>query len=98
MIVTLLALVIVAFALYTWRVGREVGGYARFIRSILSTGPGRQVTLDLYIATTILCIWMIYDAIEVGISLVWVSLYILIALFMASFGPLLYLLHRFIVI
>lgn len=98
MIVTLLVIVIVAFAIYTWRVGREVGGYARFIRSILSTGPGRQVTLDLYIATTILCIWMIYDAIEVGISLVWVSLYILIALFMASFGPLLYLLHRFIVI
>ncbi len=40
---------------------------------------------------------MVYDAIEVGISLVWVSLYILIAVFMASFGPLLYLLHRFIV-
>ena len=91
----LIGAVIVSFALYTWRVGRDVGGYLPFIRSILSTGPGRQVTIDLYIATTILCIWMVFDAIEVGISLLWVSLYILIAVFMASFGPLLYLLHRF---
>ena len=91
----LIGAVIVAFALYTWRVGRDVGGYLPFIRSILSTGPGRQVKIDLYIATTILCIWMVFDAIEVGISLLWVSLYILIAVFMASFGPLLYLLHRF---
>ena len=94
---TFIAIVIAAFALYTWRVGREAGGYLPFIRSILSTGPGRQVTIDLYIATTILCVWMVYDAIEVGISLLWVSLYILIAVFMASFGPLFYLLHRFIV-
>lgn len=98
MIVTSLVIVIVAFALYTWRVGRDAGGYTRFIRSILSTGPGRQVTLDLYIATTILCIWMVYDALEVGISLAWVALYILVAVFMASFGPLLYLLHRFLVL
>lgn len=98
MIATLLAVVIVAFAFYTWRVGREAGGYARFIRGILATGPGRQVTLDLYIATTILCIWMVYDALEVGISLVWVTLYIGIAVFMASFGPLLYLLHRFLIV
>ena len=98
MIESLLVVVIVAFAIYTWRVGREAGGYARFIRNILSTGPGRQVTLDLYIATTILCIWMVYDALEVGISLVWVALYIGIAVFMASFGPLLYLLHRFVVL
>ncbi len=98
MVEALLVIVIVAFALYTWRVGRAAGGYAPFIRSILSTGPGRQVTLDLYIATTILCIWMVYDALEVGISLAWVSLYILIAAFMASFGSLLYLLHRFLVL
>jgi len=92
-----ITVVIVLFGYYTWSVGRAVGGYRRFVRSILSTGPGRQVTIDLYIATTILCVLMVYDAIEVGISLAWVSLYILIAVFMASFGPLLYLLHRFIV-
>lgn len=98
MIVTLLVIVIIAFAIHTWRVGREVGGYARFTRSILSTGPGRQVTLDLYIASTILCIWMIYDVLEVGISLVRVSLYIVIAVFLVSFGPLRYLPHRFLVL
>lgn len=97
MIETLLIAVIASFGVYTYRVGRDAGGYLAFWRSILRTGPGRQVTLDLYIATAILCILMVVDAIEVGISLWWVSLYILIAAFMASFGPLLYLLHRFLV-
>ena len=98
MIVSLLVVVIDAFALYAWRVGRDAGGYRHFIRSILSTGPGRQVALDLCIATTILCVWMVHEALEVGISLARVSLYILVAVFIASFGPLLYLLRRFLVV
>lgn len=97
LIIALIVTVLVAFGIYTYRVGRAVGGFVPFCRSILSTGPGRQVTIDLYIAITILCVWMVIDALEVGISLFWVALYIVIALFMASFGPLLYLLHRFLV-
>lgn len=97
MVETLITVTILAFGLYTWRIGREVGGYMPFIRSILSTGPSRQVTIDLYISLTILCAWMVHDAAEVGISMAWTALYIVIAVFMGSFGPLLYLLHRFIV-
>lgn len=97
MIETILAVVIIVFGIYTYRVGREAGGYIPFWRSILITGPGRQVTIDLYIAVTILCILMILDAMEVGISLLWVAVYIVVAAFMGSFGPLIYLLHRFLV-
>ncbi len=98
MIEILIIAVIFAFGIYTYRVGRDIGGYMPFIRSVLGTGPSRQVVVDLYISTTILCVLMVYDALEVGISLAWVGLYILIAVFMASFGPLLYLLHRFVVL
>lgn len=97
MIETILVAVILAFGAYTYKVGRDAGGYLPFWRSILSTGPSRQVTIDLYIATTILCVLMVLDALEVGISMLWVAVYIVIAVFMASFGPLLYLLHRLIV-
>lgn len=97
MIEILLVIIIVTFGIYTYRVSRKAGGYIPFWRSLLRTSPSRQVTIDLYIATTILCVWMVFDAIEVGISLAWVTLYIVIAVFLASFGPLLYLLHRFIV-
>ena len=97
MIEALLIVVIIGFGIYTFRIGRKAGGYMAFCRSILKTGPSRQVAVDLYIAITLLCIIMVYDAIEVGISLVWVTLYIIISIFMGSFGPLLYLLHRFIV-
>ena len=98
MIEFIIIAVIIAFGVYTYRVGRDIGGYVPFIRSVMSTGPSRQVVVDLYISTTILCIWMIYDALEVGISMAWVTLYIVIAVFMASFGPLFYLLHRFLVL
>ncbi len=93
MIVT--PLVIVALALCTWRAGHAAGGDAPFIRNTLSIGPGRQVTLDPCIATTILCAWMAYAPLEVGISPPWALPCIVIAVFMTSFAPLLYLLHRF---
>lgn len=56
MIEILLIAVVICFGVYTYRVGRKVGGYQAFWRSILATGPGQQVTIDFYIATTILCI------------------------------------------
>ena len=98
MIIASIVVIIVLFGLYTYKVGNDVGGYVPFWRALLNNGPSKQVTIDLYIAITILCIWMIYDALEMGISLVWVGLYILVAVFMGSLGPLLYLLHRFLVV
>lgn len=97
MIESIILVVIFAFGAYTYRVGKEVGGYLPFWRNILSKGPSRQVTIDLYISTTILCVFMVLDAPKVGISLVWVFLYVVVAVFMGSFGPLLYLLHRVVV-
>lgn len=92
-----IAVVIIAFGVYTYRVGRAAGGYAGFWRQLWSSGPARQVTVDLYIAVSILCGLMVVDALREGISLAWVALYILVAIFMGSFGPLLYLLHRVLV-
>ncbi|MBT8422034.1 MAG: hypothetical protein KJP03_02855 [Gammaproteobacteria bacterium] len=37
MIEALLVIVIVAFGAYTYRVGRNIGGYIPFIRTVLST-------------------------------------------------------------
>ena len=98
MIIASIVVIIFLFGLYTYKVGNDVGGYVPFWRALLKSGPSKQVTIDLYIAITILCIWMVYDALEMGISLVWVGLYILVAVFMGSFGPLLYLLHRFLIV
>lgn len=98
MVTTALFSIILAFGLYTYKVGRESGGYVQFWRSILSTGPSRQVTIDLYISIAILCVVMITDAVEVGIPLHWVALYIILALFMGSFGPLFYLIHRLLLV
>ena len=97
MIESLIVAVIIAFGIYTYRVGKEAGGYIPFCRILLKTGPGRQVAIDLYIAISILCVLMVYDAMQVGISWIWVTIYIGIAIVMGSFGPLLYLLHRFFV-
>ena len=98
MLVTLIGIVIVLFGIYTYKIGRDVGGYGPFMKSVLSIGPGRQVVVDLFISLTMICVWMVIDAIRVGISLAWVALYIVIAIFMGSFGPLFYLLHRFLVV
>ena len=94
----ILILVTIGFAIYTYKAGHDAGGYVGFWKSVWKRSASRQVVIDLYIAVTILSVWMIYDSTQVGISKIWVAVYLIVSLFMGSFGILFYLIHRSIIL
>lgn len=98
MVTAILILITIAFAVYTYQAGHDAGGYVRFWKSAWKRPASRQVVIDLYIAVTILAVWMIYDSTQVGISKLFIAVYLLISVFMGSFGILFYLIHRSIIL
>ena len=90
MIRLLLIVVILAFGALSG-LALEQHGYWGIIAYHLPSSAGWQVGTDLVIACSLAMIWMINDARKTGRN-VWP--YLLITLFMGSFGPLLYLLLR----
>jgi len=82
--------VIGGFALLTALALMDVGYFGILKPHFLSWGAG-QVFVDLVIALTLACIWMIADARERGMS-AWP--FVAITLAAGSFGPLAYLVVR----
>jgi hypothetical protein len=85
-----LALVLAGFGAVTAN-ALAVHGYVGLLETLLSTPAGIQVMLDLVIAETLVLIWMSRDAKERGLPF-W--RYAIATLFLGSFGPLAYLIHR----
>jgi hypothetical protein len=68
-----------------------VHGYLGLFETLLATPAGIQVTLDLAIAVALALVWMRQDAKERGLPF-W--RYAVVSVFLGSFGPLAYLIHR----
>lgn len=66
-------------------------GYLSIVFSPFSSWGGRQIFTDLAILAILACVWMTNDARERGLP-AWP--FILITLFLGSFGPLSYLVVR----
>jgi len=86
----LLVLVTLSFAALS-TIALLDAGYVGIIRPHFQSWAGAQVFADLVILAVMVCVWMRRDAAARGIS-PWP--FILITLFLGSFGPLLYLLRR----
>jgi hypothetical protein len=85
-----LALTFAGFgALSAWALAEH--GYIGLVETALSTPAGIQVGVDLVIAETLVLIWMSQDAKERGLPF-W--RYAAVSLFLGTFGPLAYLIHR----
>lgn len=83
--------VIVAFGAYS-AIPLYEYGYLGFLRLALSNSATIQVALDLTIALTLVLVWLWRDARQRGMSPL---PFLLLTLFVGSFGPLFYLWRRF---
>jgi hypothetical protein len=87
---TVILMVIVLFGVYSL-VPVYQFGYAGVFRQSFSNSATTQVSLDLIIALSLICIWIWADARQNG----WSPIpFIIITVVAGSFGPLLYLLRR----
>ena len=86
----LLLFVLVDFAIITGLALQDVG-YIGIFTTHLQNWGGVQVIVDLVIVCTLAIIWMLADASKRGLN-AWP--FVVITLFLGSFGPLLYLLRR----
>lgn len=86
----LLTVVIALFSVLTVLALTDVG-YLGILEPHFQTWGGGQVFADLVIVCTLACIWMLSDARTSGVS-AWP--FLVITLFLGSFGPLLYLVAR----
>lgn len=86
----LLTVVIALFSVLTVLALTDVG-YLGIFEPHFQTWGGGQVFADLVIVCTLACIWMLSDARTSGVS-AWP--FLVITLFLGSFGPLLYLVAR----
>lgn len=86
----LLALVLAAFAALSIYAMLQVG-YLGIWQSGLTSWGAFQILVDLVIACSLICLWMVLDARQRGAN-PWP--YVAITLVSGSFGPLLYLLMR----
>ena len=85
-----LLVVIVAFGVLTALALMDVG-YLGILTPHFQSWGGAQVFVDLVIVALLACIWMAHDAPERGLP-AWP--FIVVTLFLGSFGPLLYLVVR----
>jgi len=85
-----LVTVIVGFGVLSALALADVG-YLGILEPHFRSWGGAQVFTDLVIALSLICIWMLIDARERGLS-AWP--FIVITLVLGSFGPLLYLVAR----
>ncbi len=85
-----LSAAIAALGVLTVLALRDVGYFGILEPHFQSWGAG-QVFLDLVIACTLACVWMVSDARERGLN-AWP--FVGLTLVAGSFGPLLYLLQR----
>lgn len=86
----ILLVVIAAFGALSTLALMDVGYFGVIAPHFRSWG-GAQVFADLVILAVLACLWMVRDARERGLP-AWP--FILITLFLGSFGPLLYLVAR----
>jgi Terpene cyclase DEP1 len=86
----MLLLVIVAFGALSALALQDVGYFGIIAPHFRSWG-GAQVFADLTILAVLFCIWMVRDARSRGVA-AWP--FILLTVFLGSFGPLIYLVVR----
>jgi hypothetical protein len=86
----MLLLVIVAFGALSALALQDVGYFGIIAPHFRSWG-GAQVFADLTILAVLFCIWMVRDAHQRGVA-AWP--FILLTVFLGSFGPLVYLIRR----
>lgn len=86
----LIAFVLIAFAVLTGYSIYDVRYVGIFVAGTANWGA-LQISVDLVIACTLACLWMIGDARRRHVS---PRPFVLVTLFMGTFGPLLYLLRR----
>jgi hypothetical protein len=86
----MLVLVIVAFGALSALALQDVGYFGIIAPHFRSWG-GAQVFADLTILAVLFCIWMVRDARSRGVA-AWP--FILMTVFLGSFGPLIYLVVR----
>lgn len=90
-----LLLVLVGFLGYTVYVivARDVSLFA-YLGALRPNSWATQILVDLYIACSLLAVWMVRDARARGKSVASVVPFLILTLLLASMGPLLYLLFR----
>jgi hypothetical protein len=86
----LLALVLAAFSVLTFE-AIATYGYVGYFRELFSNLASVHVSADVFIALTLVFVWMSIDAKERGLPF-W--RYAALGLFLGSAGPLAYLIHR----
>jgi len=86
----MLLLVIAAFGALSALALQDVGYFGIIAPHFRSWG-GAQVFADLIILAVLFCIWMVRDARQCGVA-AWP--FILMTVFLGSFGPLFYLITR----
>ena len=91
----LLLITLVGFAGFTVYVivAREVSLFA-YLGALRPNSWGLQILIDLYIACTLACCWMVQDTRARGKPIASVLPFLFLTLLLASMGPLLYLLLR----
>ena len=85
-----LGLVLAAFSVLTFE-AIATYGYVGYFEALLSNLPGIHVSADVFIALTLVFIWMSIDARERSLPF-W--RYAILGLLFGSVGPLAYLIHR----
>jgi len=83
-------IVFIAFAIWTAILSHNYN-FLSFFKPIFASGPATQVLTDLTIAITMVLIWIYKDAAATNRKF-WP--YLVITIFLGSFGPLLYFILR----
>ncbi len=87
-----LFLVFAGYTIFVWLTA-EVG-FVAFMTTLPFNAWPAQIIVDLYISCMLICLWMFKDARGRGKPPRTVIPYVVITVFFASMGPLLYLIQR----